>query len=185
MTLEVPALAVAVVVLVVLGLLVGLWLAWTATRLDALHLRCEVARATVEEQALRRAVSAHELAAGGGLDPASALLLADAAATAHEATGDDRWQAESDLTAALRLVSPLDLAAASPQGRRAGAEVVDASRRLSMARRIHNDLVATTANLRSRRRVRWFRLGGRAPAPATIPFDDRVPTVQSPHGSSS
>lgn len=72
--------AVAVVVAV---LVLGLWLVWTANRLDKLHLRCAAARATLEEQALRRAVAAQELATSGSLDIASAVLLSDAAVAAR------------------------------------------------------------------------------------------------------
>jgi len=156
--------AVAVAVL-----LLGLWLVWTANRLDKLHLRCAAARATLEEQALRRAVAAQEVATSGALDIASAVLLSDAAVAAREATGEGRWQAESDLTSALHLVV---LAEAGPEV----AELADAGRRLTMARRIHNDVATTTVALRGRRLVRWFHLSGHAPAPPMIAFDDRVPT---------
>lgn len=161
------SLIVIAVVVVMAILVLGLWLLWTANRLDKLHLRCEAARATLEEQALRRAVAAQELASSGTLDIASAVLLSDAAAAAREAGVDARWQAESDLTSALHIVVlPADGAEST--------ELSDASRRLTMARRIHNDVAATTTTLRGRRLVRRFRLGGRAPAPQTIAFDDRV-----------
>lgn len=156
--------AVAVVVAV---LVLGLWLVWTANRLDKLHLRCAAARATLEEQALRRAVAAQELATSGSLDIASAVLLSDAAVAARGAVGQGRWQAESDLTGALHLVV---LPADGPEVR----ELADAGRRLTMARRIHNDVATSTVALRGRRLVRWFRLAGRAPAPQMIAFDDRV-----------
>lgn len=164
-TATIVAVAVAVAMLVL-----GLWLVWTANRLDKLHLRCAAARATLEEQALRRAVAAQELATSGALDIASAVLLSDAAVAAREARGargDGRWQAESDLTSALHLVVlPED----GPEVR----ELANAGRRLTMARRIHNDVATSTVALRGRRLVRWFHLAGRAPAPQMIAFDDRV-----------
>ncbi len=163
-TLVAAAVVVAVLVLV---LALALWLVWTANRLDKLHLRCAAARANLEEQALRRAVSAQEVATSGALDIASAVLLSDAAVAAWEADGDGRWQAESDLTSALHLVVLPD---SGPEV----AELADASRRLTMARRIHNDVATSTLALRGRRLVRWLHLGGHAPAPQMIAFDDRV-----------
>lgn len=160
------AVAVAVTVLAL-----GLWLVWTANRLDKLHLRCAAARATLDEQALRRAVAAQELATSGVLDIASAVLLSDAAVAAREARGESRWQAESDLTRALHLVTlPED----GPEDGPEATELADAGRRLTMARRIHNDVATSTVALRGRRFVRWFHLAGRAPAPRMIAFDDRV-----------
>ncbi|MGH3372129.1 MAG: hypothetical protein ACRDPR_19255, partial [Nocardioidaceae bacterium] len=55
----------AVVVLVALGL----WLTWTANRLDRLHHRLEVARASLDSQLLHRSGTALELATSGALDP--------------------------------------------------------------------------------------------------------------------
>lgn len=155
--------------LAALVVVTGLWLVWTANRLDKLHLRCAVAVATLEQQALRRCLAAQELAVSGSLtDPASALLLNDAAAATRDLSGDERWSAESDLTAVLRLVEPVG--AAGPFSE----ELSDAARRLEIGRRVHNDVVASTLALRSRRRVRWFHLAGHAVAPSLVAFDDRA-----------
>jgi hypothetical protein len=182
------------VLLALLALTTAAWCSWTATRLDRLHLRCEAAGAALRGHLLQRSAVAVELAAGGLSDPASALVLLDAAHTARAAEAgapiSDRtagtevgsgspgtqahpapaWLAESDLTQALHVVE-LPSADAEPLV----AELREAARRASMARRIHNDLAATTAALRSRRRVRWFRLAGHAEQPAMVDFDDRVP----------
>ena len=161
---------------VVVVLVTAAWCSWTASRLDRLHLRCEVAGSSLRAHLLERSGAALELAAGGLSDPASALLLLDAASSARAAEstslipGNGVWLAESDLTAALHAVElpPADEEPVVKQLR-------DAAARASMARRIHNDLVATTLALRDRRRVRWFRLAGHAPPPSMIDFDDRVP----------
>ncbi len=169
---SVPAAVAAVIAFGIIAVGIGAWLTWTAHRLDSLHLRCEAARAMLEHQALRRSVAAQELASIGGLgDPASAMLVSDAALATREEheTDDDRWQAESDLTAALHAVE------LPSRGSSYVDEVVDAARRLTMARRIHNDAVVLALLLRSRRRVRWFRLAGHAAAPSMVAFDDRVP----------
>ena len=164
-----PLLAVVVTAVVILLLVLSIWMVWTANRLDKLHLRCEAAKATLDQAAIRRSVAAQELSLSGVLgDPASTLLVGDAASAAQESTDHHRWLAESDLTAALHLV---ELPTSGPQA----PQLSDAARRLTMARRIHNDVVASTLALRSRRRVSWFHLAGHAKAPSMAAFDDRAP----------
>jgi hypothetical protein len=175
-------------VLALLILATAAWCSWTATRLDRLHLRCETARAALRVHLMQRSAVAVELAGSGLSDPASALLLLDAAHTAREAEAADGpdhprqphprggaphtpWLAESGLTQALHALELPDA-----QTEPLVSELQEAARRAAMARRISNDLAATTLALRERRRVRWFRLAGRAPPPEMIDFDDRVPS---------
>jgi hypothetical protein len=156
---------------VVVAVLVGLWCFWTAGRLDRMHLRVEAARASLLTQLQHRASVATELAIGGVGDPASAVLLLAAARSARESEerGDaEQWLAESELTAML-----LALGLPSPTEDPLVGELTDAARKAALARRIHNDVAATTRRLHARRRVRWFRLAGRARAPQMIDFDDR------------
>lgn len=159
-----------VVVVVLAAVLMGLWCFWTAGRLDRMHLRVEAARAALLTQLQHRASVATELAIGG-LDPASSVLLLTAAREARESgRGVDReqWLAESELTSMLLA---LDLP--SPEDEPLLQELADAGRKAAMARRIHNDVAATTRRLHARRRVRWFHLAGHAAAPQMIDFDDR------------
>jgi hypothetical protein len=160
-------------VLVFTGVLVvallATWLSWTAGRLDRLHLRCEAADEALQSQLSRRSAVAVELAVGSLGDPASSLLPLEAAHHARDAVGPDKWLAESELTRTLRLVE-LPSEFADPLV----AELRDAAGKVAVARRIHNDLVASTRALRSRRRVRWFRLAGHAKPPGMINFDDAV-----------
>jgi hypothetical protein len=163
-------LATLLVVLGVLVVLFGLWCVWTAGRLDRMHLRVEAARASLLSQLQRRASVATEVAIGG-LDPASAVLLLTAARRARESEGRggrDQWLAESELTAML-LALELSTAVDEPLLQ----ELTDAARRAALARRIHNDVAATTVRLHGRRRVRWLHLAGHAVSPAMIDFDDR------------
>jgi hypothetical protein len=44
--------------------------------------------------------------------------------------------------------------------------------RVQLARRVHNDVVVSTRDLRRRRLVQWLRLAGRAPMPSTIELED-------------
>jgi hypothetical protein len=168
-------LIVALVVLVT----VGLWLFWTANRLDRMHHRIDVARASLDTQLLRRSGSALELATSGTLDPARSLLLVDSAHQARAAPPDDLESAESDLSEALRAVFPdaeevHELREDPDVGPLLG-ELAGDCRKVELARRFHNDVVVSARVLRSRRRVRWLRLAGRAPDLQTVDLDDGPP----------
>lgn len=168
----------------VVVVLIGFLLSWTATRIDRLHFRLEGARSALDAQLYRRSAEALEVATSGLLDPATSLLLAEAASEARSASEAEREVAESNLTKALAA------AFADPEvrvelSRRPGAEELlaelwGACRRVELARRFHNDTVATTRALRSRRLVRWFRLAGHAKLPETIELDDTPPPGLSP-----
>jgi hypothetical protein len=145
---------------------VVLWCFWTATRLDRLSLRRQAAESGLRGLIQERAAVAIELASSGLHDPASAVLLMDAAVAARDAADD--WEAQSRLTEVIDLV---DLPEADPLV----ARLTTLGRQVSMARRIHNDIAARVIDLRSRRRVRWFRLAGHAPSPEMIEFDDTSP----------
>ncbi|GAB2478850.1 membrane protein [Promicromonospora xylanilytica] len=180
--------------LVVLGALaVGLLLAWRgASRLDRLHRKVAASRIALDAQLVRRASAAVELAASGALDPASAVLVADAAYTASDAgpvtspaaalkmdgLGPVRERAESGLTATLREAMGGPEAVRTLLDGPAG-EVVAALGaawyRATLARRFHNEAVAQARRVRRLWYVRWFRLAGRAPMPRTVELDDVLP----------
>jgi hypothetical protein len=180
---------------VVVALLLGIawYLSYSAARLDRLHSRVEGALSALDAQLVRRAEATLELVNSGGLDPASALILAGAASESLEAhnerVGDDllegqtfagRELIESDLTEALQI-------ALSPQaveevrrvpggaGDAALGRVRAATLRVQLARRFHNDAVKDVQRVRRKAVVRWFRLAGHAELPATIEFDDELP----------
>ena len=83
---------------------VGLWLTWTANRLDRMHHRIDVARGTLDAQLLRRSGATLELASSEALDPPSRLVLLDAAHQARNAGPEEFESAESALSQALRAV---------------------------------------------------------------------------------
>ncbi len=172
------------VVALVLAVVVAGWLSWTAGRLDRMHLRVAGARSALDAALARRRALALELSGSDVIDPASAMLLADAATrpldtgpTTEPGSGptaertDEHWQRESDLSAVLRAVAA-ERGASEPAPDDVWSELELVTERVTMARRIHNDLVATTLALRGRRRVRWFRLAGHAPTVDMIAFDD-------------
>ncbi|WP_198949905.1 NUDIX hydrolase [Kineosporia sp. A_224] len=164
-------------------LVLGWYLSYSAARLDRLHHKVESSRAALDAQLVRRCVAALELAPF--LDPATGLLLADAAATALEAgeqgvSGPDLEEAESDLTRALeaalddsRHVAAL---ARDATAREALAVLRQACERVELARRFHNEAVAQAQRVRRKRVVRWARLAGHAAWPVTVEIDDGAPS---------
>lgn len=170
------------VVLVLMALiLTAAYLSWTATRLDRLHVRLDAARVALDAQLLRRSSAALELARSGLLDVATAVILATGARAAQVAGEEEREPAESALTRDLRAVfdDPAQLAElrASPEGTDLVQELGASMRRVQLARRFHNESVRAIRLLRAHRRVRYFRLAGRAPDKATFEIDDDPPAA--------
>ncbi|NBM16405.1 hypothetical protein [Streptomyces sp. GC420] len=162
-------------------LAIGLYLSWTAGRLDRLHARIDAARAALDAQLLRRASVAQEVATSGILDPAASIVLYEAAHAARQAEEEQREVAESDLSQALRAVfgEPAQVREVrrAPGGEEAADELAAAVRRVPMARRFHNDAVRAARALRRHRAVRWFRLAGHAPFPSSFEMDDEPPVA--------
>jgi hypothetical protein len=160
----------------------GWYLSFAAARLDRLHLRVETSRAVLDARLAERSGAAGELAGSGLLDPASAVLLAEAAHRAREAAPADREAAESELTdaaaAVLSAEAVADLAA-TPAGAALLHQLSAACTRAELARRFYNDAVAQALRMRRKRVVRGFRLAGHAEAPATVELDDAVPPALS------
>ncbi|MEU6578931.1 hypothetical protein [Streptomyces sp. NPDC046805] len=160
---------------------IGLYLSWTAGRLDRLHARIDAARAALDAQLLRRASVTQELATSGVLDPAASILLYEAAHDARQAEEEQREVAESELSQALRAVfaeaQQVEAVRRAAGGEEAARELTEAVRRVPMARRFHNDAVGAARRLREHRKVRWFRLAGHAPFPMAFEMDDEPPTA--------
>ena len=170
-------------VALVFVLLLGLYLSMTAGRLDHLHRRIETSQLALDAQLLRRSSVCVELAASRLIDPASSLVLADAAHEARTATDldpDSRALAESDLTAALMAaLEPEDIEeiATEPAGTAMLEELDAACRRVQLSRRFHNDAVRACRQLRRQRAVRLFRLAGHTPWPESFEMDDSMPAA--------
>lgn len=164
-------------------LLVGWYLSYSAGRLDRLHHRVESGRAALDAQLARRAGAALE--AAPVLDPATGLLLTDAAAEALAAAEEEMpsvavlEEVENDLTRALHAAfsDPDDVAALRTDP--LTCETLDllgqACLRVQLARRFHNDAVAQAQRVRDKRIVRWARLAGHADRPQMIELDDAIP----------
>ena|SRR5690625_3545947 len=179
----ISTLALAVAALVLLSAYVS----WRAGRLDRLHTRGETAYAALDAALLRRGAVVLELASSAALEPASAVLLGDAAARARRAHGQGRAvrePAESNLSRALRAVAEepgfaAELAAFDGPGEDVFVEIEAAAKRVMLARRFYNDAVADIREARSSRLVRLLRLAGSAPVPEFFEMDDEPPAVAS------
>jgi hypothetical protein len=176
----VAGLSTSVLVVVLAMVVLAAWyLTFSATRLDRLHARVEGARNALDAQLVRRASVSLQIAVSGRLDPASSLLLADAAHEAREAADGDREQVESTLTRALHaaFADPrvLDEFRTDVAGRELLHELGAACLRVQLARRFLNDVVRAARVVRSKKVVRYLRLAGHAAWPATVEFDDTPP----------
>ncbi|WP_184583731.1 hypothetical protein [Lipingzhangella halophila] len=174
--------SVAVAVLIV----VSFYVSWRAGRLDRMHTRVETAHAALDAALLRRGAAVLELASRRELEPASAVLLADAAAQARRARTEDggdgeRELAESNLSRALRAVVDQPgfrealSASDDSDGDELLAEVEAAAKQVHLARRFYNDAVARTREARASRLVRVTRLAGHARLPVFFDMDDEPP----------
>ena len=173
-------------VVLVLLLILLLYLSMTAGRIDHLHKRIDTSELALDAHLLRRSSVSMEIAASGLLDPASSILLADAAHAARTSVDldiDERAMAESALTAALAAVlSPEDAGevASDPEGAEMLAELAGACRRVQLSRRFLNDAVRACRQLRSQRMARAFRLAGHTPLPDSWEMDDAMPEGLAP-----
>jgi hypothetical protein len=151
----------------------GLYLLWTAQRLDRLHARVDAAAAALDGQLSRRGASITSFSSAVRLadDVADELRSVAAAAAAVPGLGHDREVVENAVTHALaRAVATSPRSFAAPSA--AGTELHDEALRASFARGFYNDTVRDALVIRDRRLVRWLRLAGHAPHPAYFEMDD-------------
>jgi hypothetical protein len=154
-------------------LLVTVYIGWVAGRIDRSHARAHAAQAALDAHLVRRAAAAVEAAEALGDS-----RLRWAGRVALEADPDEREAAENDLTRVLRPVltaspehelTPGGPGSAPPA---TTADLVRASRRVALARQVHNDLVRDALALRRRRLVRVLRLARKHPVPTYFDIDD-------------
>jgi len=162
-----------VVTVVAVVVIVATYLTWTAARVDRLHARAAAAFTALDAQSLRRAAAAADLGERRGLTDLQAAAKAVLAAHA-----DDREAAENDLTRSLRAVPALAETGGPPDDLLAA--VVEANRRLALARQVHNDLVRDALALRRRRLVRLLRLARRHPQPRFFDIGEPTEDIQDP-----
>lgn len=176
--------------------LVAWYLSYTAARLDRLHARLEGSVSALDAQLVRRAEAVMELAHSGVLDPASSMLLAQAAtgsldfaddAEVHDEVRDfgidrERATAESALSQTLRLTLTPDAVReieTHKGGHALTQRVQQAGQRVVLARAFHDDAVRAVRRVRAQPPVRAFRLAGRTTLPQVVDFDSDPAAIDS------
>jgi hypothetical protein len=182
----VPALtptAWAVVVAVLLLVVVVTWICVVrARRLDRLHRRTDAARAGLADALDRRGDVALRVADALAAVPAGQGAVADVG-TLRQAAHEALDACSAGLRCSGASLDPCEVAENTLTRRLAGvdraalavglaAELSDVEQSVVIARRVHNDAVRDTLDLRSRRLVRWLRLAGTAPPPTYFEIAD-------------
>lgn len=149
-----------IVGVVTLVVLVATYLTWIAGRVDRLHRRAAASATALDAALLRRATA--------GVEAADAMDRPDLRVTASAALDPGTTDREAVQNAFTRALRELPYDRDAPEM----AEVVATSRRMSLARHIHNDLVRDALSLRRRRLVRLFGFNRRHAAPAYFDVED-------------
>ncbi|UQU67140.1 hypothetical protein COUCH_13050 [Couchioplanes caeruleus] len=151
------------------------YLAWTAHRVERVHVRAQSASRALDAHLLRRAAAAAVVA-----ERTDFVELYAAARLALDAAPDEREAAENDLTRQLQDAS---LAASDP----AATALVVTSRRVALARQVHTDHVRDALTARRRPVVRLMGLARQYERPRyfdivdpTLP--DLLPVAPRPAG---
>ena len=150
-------------VIIIVGVVLVWRISWLATRVHRATTRAERTWSVLDAALVGRAQRAAELVMMRSIDPATALLVLDAAVATLDPDLCQRQRelTESDLSHVLDAVDPMLPARPSE---------LDMERaRASMYRRLHNDAVSTALALRRRHIVRIFRLARRSVEPR--PFE--------------
>jgi hypothetical protein len=158
--------------MLLLIVLIGWYLSFSASRLDRLHHRVETSWATLDSLLQKRAALAQEIVAESNLDPATAYLISTSATAARDANILERSAAESVLSEALKLVQNSALNNSLELPSELLVELSDLTSKVKLAINIHLEAVNATRNVRSQLIIRLFRLAGKAPLPVRYAFED-------------
>lgn len=153
-------------------ILIGWYLSFSASRLDRLHHRVETSWATLDSLLQKRAALAQEIVVKSNLDPATSYLISTSATAARDANLVERSSAESVLSEALKLVQNAALDNALELPSELLIELSDLTDKVKLAINIHLEAVNATINVRSKLIIRLFRLAGKAPLPVRYKFED-------------
>lgn len=160
--------------ILLLVVLIGWYLSFSASRLDRLHHRVETSWATLDSLLQQRAALAHDIVSESNLDPATAYLISSSAATARNANIVERSAAESVLSESLKLVQGAAIDHSLELPGDLLVELSDITSKVKIAINIHLEAVNATRNVRAKPLIRLFRLAGKAPLPVRYAFEDDV-----------
>lgn len=170
------ALLAAVVVVV------GWYLSSTAGRLDRLHRRVDAGRVALDRALLERSSVASDFAAAMLPEPATAVVIGEAAHEARHGPVDDdveRGLVESNLTQVLAGAfgdaESIAECVRVPGGDELVRDLESVTRRVQMSRRFLNDAVRACRDVRYQWLVRMLRLAGHTPWPQAFEMDDTPP----------
>ncbi|MEY4347603.1 MAG: hypothetical protein RIS43_22 [Actinomycetota bacterium] len=171
------------VILIILVILAALWrLSTAAGRLDRVHIRRDKLRLSLLLQLAARTSCVARLTTSGALTPEENQRLSDLVEKIADASQLDAvryFAAESDLTQELCEIFSSDVkvrsVATSTEVFAIVNELSDACKRVSLARRFHNDAVGAAQLLHKRKIVRYLKLAGNTRFPRTIDMDDSIP----------
>jgi hypothetical protein len=142
------------------------YLAWTAHRVERVHVRAQSATRSLDAHLLRRAAAAAVVA-----EATDFIELYAAARLALDAEQDEREAAENDLTRQLQSARLTGTDAAT-------RTLMATSRRVVLARQVHTDLVRDALTARRRPLVRLLRMARHYERPRY--FDIVEPTLPEP-----
>jgi hypothetical protein len=159
---------------ILLVVILGWYISFSASRLDRLHHRVETSWATLDALLQQRAALAHEIVAESNLDPATAYLISASASAARFANLEERSAAESVLSESLKLVQSAARDELLELPTPLLVELSDLTTKVKLAINIHLEAVNATRNVRKKLFIRLFRLAGKAPLPVRYAFEDDV-----------
>jgi hypothetical protein len=162
---------VSSLLLLALPLLIGWWLSWLAARVHRADARAEGMWAALDAVLAWRAQWAVQVASSPDVDPATALVVIDAAAATLEPhlSRSERERAESDLSQVLAAVA-LEL------GPRLDG-LAQLLAQIGLSRRLHNEAAATARWLHRRWLVLLFRFADGRTAYEPFEMSGDQPTV--------
>ena len=160
--------------IILIVVILGWYLSFSASRLDRLHHRVETSWATLDALLHQRAALAHEIVAESNLDPATAYLISTSASAARFANLEERSAAESVLSESLKLVQSAARNELLQLPTPLLVELSDLTTKVKLAINIHLEAVNATRNVRKKIFIRLFRLAGKAPLPIRYAFEDDV-----------
>ena len=169
------------VLIFALLILIAVYLANVAGRLDRLHLKVENARNALDRQLALRSAICSEIAGVEVFDKNLRNRLANSIhASISEESLDvhtqNEWLIESEVTKALcELFDKSFDINKFPNHKNLIQEAAGAARRVKYALTFYNDAATSALKVRKRWIVRSFKLFGRASMPVLIEFDDQIP----------